>query len=137
VATDSDGDGCTAAQEAAMGFDDTKWYDFFDVPVPARPDPTPNGTRDRAISLGDVGAVLFYVGALQSGVCGDNPTGTGVDYDCDKNWDCIPDGRDYDRTPSPLPNPPWDAGPPNVPGVVNLADVGAVLAQVGLDCSTP
>jgi hypothetical protein len=130
---DSDGDGCADAQELALGLNPTAWHDFYDVPVPAYPDPTPNGPRNGAISLGDVGAVLFYTGASPTGVCGDNPNGMGVDYDCDKDGDTIADGVDYDRSPSPPPNPPWDAGPPN--SAISLADVGAVLAQSGLDCS--
>jgi len=46
----------------------------------------------------------------------------------------VRDGRDYDCSPGPLPNPPYDAGPPD--GTVNLGDV-VVLKQVGLDCSGP
>jgi hypothetical protein len=136
---DSDGDGwCSDAEETAMGFNPTKWYDYFDAPVPANfPDvkngvANPNGVRNGAISLGDVGAVLTYTGTAPTAVCGDNPNGLGVDYDCDKNGDGVPDGVDYDRSPSAVPNPPWDAGPPN--NAISLADVGAVLAQVGLSC---
>lgn len=33
---DDDNDGCTDSQEAAMGFNANAWYDFYDVPVPAR-----------------------------------------------------------------------------------------------------
>ena len=115
-----------------MGFNAGAWYDFFDVPVPARADPLPNGARDWAISLGDAGAVMLYVGTSPSGVCGDNANGNGVDYDCDKDGSGTADGLDYDRNSSPLANPPWDAGPPD--GAVNVADVGAVLAQAGLSC---
>jgi hypothetical protein len=148
---DADGDGCTAAQEEYPGEDmsnpgascaappapcysDSAWYDFYDVPVPARADPLPNGSRDRAINLGDVGAVLFYAGASPTGVCGDNPNGNGVDYDCNKDGSGAADGVDYDRTASAPPNPPWEAGPPN--SAVTLADVGAVLAQAGLGCTS-
>jgi len=68
-----------------------------------------------------------------------------VDYDSDKGVDTnadtvadmppdgVPDGRDYDRSPGGLPNPPWDAGPPD--GAIAMDDVLANLAQVGLDCS--
>ena len=38
--TDTDGDGCTDAEEAAMGFDLADSYDVFDVPVPALADPS-------------------------------------------------------------------------------------------------
>ena len=44
-------------------------------------------------------------------------------------------GQDCDRSPSLEPNPPWDADPPD--GAVNMADVLAVPAQVGLACSGP
>jgi hypothetical protein len=134
---DSDGDGCTDAEEIAMGFDPFAWYDFYDVPVPANPDPTPNGIRNKAINLADVIATLSYVFTCDN--CA--PNDQGVDYDSLKDGDWNADttvdeldkvGRRYDRSPSPDPNPPWDAGPPN--GVVNMADVLAVLAQVGLQC---
>jgi hypothetical protein len=132
---DDDADGCTPAQEISIGLDPTAWYDFFDVPVPARPDPLPNGLWDRVVNLGDVGAVLLYAGASSTGSCGDNPSGTGVDYDCDKDADTIVDGLDYDRSAGGAPDPPWEAGPPDQ--AVNLVDVGAVLAQAGLSCSVP
>ena len=59
----------------------------------------------------------------------------GVDYDCDKDANGTADGLDYDRSPSTPPNPPWEVGPPNAG--VGFDDVGAVLAQTGLDCSGP
>jgi hypothetical protein len=142
---DTDSDGCADSGEPAGAqppepgstgaYNPLAWYDFYDVPVPANRDPTANGVKNKAVSLGDVGAVLFYTGASRTGICGDNPNGVGVDYDCDKNGDTIADGLNYDRSPSAAPNPPWDAGPPN--SAISLADVGAVLAQVGLDCSGP
>jgi len=148
-ATDTDGDGCTCGEELSQpndglppllpgetgGFNPAAWYDFYDVPVPANPDPTPNGPKNQAINMGDVGAVLFYVPSNPSGTCGDDPNANGADYDCDKDSDTVPDGQDYDRSPSAEPNPPWDAGPPN--NAVNMGDVGAVLPQVPLDCSWP
>jgi len=114
-----------------MGFDPYNLYDFYDVPVGANPDPTPNGSRDKAITMSDVLAVLFYVGT------GENrpPNANGVDYDSNKMGAGTKAGRDYDRSPSALPNPPWDAGPPD--GTVNMADVLTVLTQAGLDCSGP
>jgi subtilisin family serine protease len=130
---DTDGDGCSDVQELAMSFNPNAWYDFYDVPVPARPDPTPNGAKDRLVDIRDVLAVLFYAFSEPTGACGDNPNASGADYDCDKDSDGIADGVDYDRTPSVEPNPPWDAGPPD--GVVDIRDVLAVLIQFGLDCS--
>jgi hypothetical protein len=146
---DSDLDGCDDADETQMDFDALAWYDFYDVPVPANPDPSPNGTRNRAINMGDVLATLFYVPASQtcahvttcglaappnsSPCCADKLNGNGVDYDRDKDGDTVADGIDYDRSPGPEPSPPWDAGPPN--GAINLSDVLAALAQVPLACT--
>lgn len=145
---DSDGDGCTSDEEAfgapspkpgstcaspAACYSDSNWYDFYDVPVPANPDPTANGTKNQAIAMDDVLAVLLYVPSAPSGTCGDDPNPNGVDYDCDKDGNTVPDGQDYDRSPGPEPSPPWDVGPPD--DAVAMADVLAVLAQVILDCS--
>jgi hypothetical protein len=135
---DSDGDGCTDAQELVMGFNSNAWYDFYDVPVPARADPSPNGARTRVVDIRDVLAVLFY--AFADG--GGPPNANGVSYDtikgsCDIHGDATPDkeGLCYDRSASSAPNPPWDAGPPNQ--VVDIRDVLAALAQFGLNCSGP
>jgi len=130
LAGDSDGDGCSDSQEEAMGFNPQNRWDVYDVPVPANADPTPNGTRNRAMNLQDVVGVLRYVGTADNG-----PSNGKVDYDSDKNGDAIEDGVDYDRSPSPPPSPPYDAGPPS--SAVNLQDVVVVLKQVGLDCSGP
>jgi hypothetical protein len=129
--SDSDGDGCNDGREyvSLAGFSPLAWYDFFDVPVPANPDMTPNGSRNKSVDISDVLAVLTYTGATDNGP----PNGNGVDYDSDKNGDTVEDGRDYDRTPSMAPNPPWEVGPPD--SVVDIQDVLAVLAQSGLDCS--
>jgi predicted secreted protein len=142
---DDDNDGCADVEELAGApvpkpgstgpYDPLAGHDFYDVPVPANPDMTPNGARNQAVSLGDVGAVLFYAGTSPTGACGDNPNGMGVDYDCDKDGDGRADGLDYDRAPSAEANPPWGAGPPD--GAISFIDVGAVLAQLGLQCSGP
>jgi parallel beta-helix repeat protein len=139
---DTDGDGCRDGREYLLmpGFNPraSYWYDFYDVPVPVNADPTPNGSSDRAINLQDVVAVLKYVGASENGPA----NGAGLDYDsikgsCHVNGHTAPDkeGLCYDRSPGLLPNPPYDAGPPD--GVVNLQDVVVALRQVGLDCSGP
>jgi hypothetical protein len=134
---DSDGDGCTDAQESAMGFNPNAWYDFYDVPVPANQDPTANGPKNQAVTFGDILATLFYAGTCDG--CAANLNG--VDYDsikgsCDWNGDTTADkeGLCYDRSPGPLPNPPYDAGAPN--GAVNFQDVVIMLNQVGLVCRT-
>jgi hypothetical protein len=135
-----------------MGFDSNAWYDFYDVPVPVNADPTPNGTRNRAVNLLDVLAVLKYVPSPPPGGTLNDPNVNGVAYNSlkDRDWfDSMnevmyPDGqlnkgdavgRRYDRTTSPGSNPPWDAGPPD--GVISLMDVLAALKQYGLDCSAP
>jgi hypothetical protein len=139
---DSDGDGCTDSQEAAMGFNPHNYWDFYDVPTAAMPDPAPNGIKDRVVSVLDAMAVVRYSnlnsttppGGYPTGVCGDNPSFFGMDYDCDKNGDGRADGLDYDRYAGPLPNPPWDTGPPD--GHINILDVWWVAKQMSLnlDC---
>jgi titin len=146
VDADIDADGCSYAEETAGAhhpkpgstctgstgaYDPLAWYDFYDVPVPAYPDPAPNGTRNQAVNVQDVVGVLKYAGTQNDGP----PNGYGVDYDSDKNGDTVEDGRDYDRSPGPLPSPPWDAGAPD--GAVNVQDVVTLLKQVGLDCRRP
>jgi hypothetical protein len=149
LAADNDGDGCGNSEElggaaaAAPGstgaYDPLAWYDFYDVPVPAYPDMTPNGPKNQAVALADVLAVLKHVGTLDGD--GGVPNTNGVAYDsvkdsCDWNADANPDeeGLCYDRTtPSSAPNPPWEVGPPS--GAVTLSDVLGALKQVGLDCS--
>jgi hypothetical protein len=149
---DSDGDGCTAYEEAfgapppmpgstctspASCYSDSAWYDFYDVPAPANVDPTPNGVRNRVVDAADVLAVVRYGFADEGGP----PNANGVDYDsvkgsCDYNADTTPDkeGRCYDRSASAPPNPPWEAGTPN--GVIDASDVLMALAQaLVVDCT--
>jgi len=165
VCSDCDGDGCVAEEEAfgapdpKPGFtcatadpcySDSRWYDFYDVPVPAVADPAQNGPRDGAVAMDDVLSTLFYFGTVD-GDAGD-PNSNGVTYDSLKDGDWFngagqvmsPDGltnqwdkvgRRYDRSPGPVPNQPWEAGPPD--GAVAMDDVITVLAQMGLDCSGP
>jgi hypothetical protein len=144
---DTDRDGCADSEELAGApapepgstgpYEALAWYDFFDVPVPASPDPTPNGPRNQAIATADILAVLLYVGTYHGD--GGTPSAKGVAYDivkgsCDVDGDTVSDkeGLCYDRSVSTEPNPPWAAGPPD--GAVNMADVLGLLAQVGLDC---
>jgi hypothetical protein len=143
--TDNDGDGCSWTQEAFGApspypgstcasvdscYSDFAGYDVFDVPVPANADPEANGVKDGAVTMSDVLAVLRYVFTKE----GRGPV-NGVDYDADKNGDTIKDGRDYDRSSGPGPNPPWAAGPPD--GAVSMDDIMVILPQVGLSCAGP
>jgi hypothetical protein len=152
---DTDGDGCTDDKEAPArpndlvppflpaetgAYDPQAWYDFYDVPVPANPDPIANGPKSQTVTMADVFAVLLYVGTGNDLL----PNPSGVDYDSLKDGDWNGDttlddldevGRRYDRTPGTDPSPPYEVGPPN--GAIAFNDVLAVLAQVGLDCRTP
>jgi parallel beta-helix repeat protein len=147
--SDPDDDGCTSAQESALGsaFNPSAWYDVYDVPVPANADPKANGPRNKIVNMSDVLAVLFYVFASEDPShpgCGDNPNANNVDYDCTKGIDTIHHptlkvGMMYDRSPGLGPDPTTGkdpVGPPN--GVVNMVDVLAVLAQAfQVVCSGP
>jgi hypothetical protein len=65
----------------------------------------PNRTKNRAVNIADVLAVLFNVEASATGACGDNLNDNSVRYDCDKGVDTnggtmaeippdsVPDGR--------------------------------------------
>jgi hypothetical protein len=140
-AVDSDGDGCADIEEAGddpmLGGDRNPFfaYDFYDVPVPANSDPTPSGPRSKAVTMPDVLAVLFYVGARANYP----PNANGVDYDSlkdgDWNEDTVVDDGDkvglrYDRSASW----PWSGAPS---GAINMGDVLAALDQVGHSCSAP
>jgi hypothetical protein len=135
---DTDTDGCADGEETAsnitLGGDrnPTSRWDFFDVPAPAmgvgddgKPVITPASTRNKAVSLQDVGVVLAYVGR----------SGVSIYYTGDYNGDGISDGQHFDRSDSTDLSKPWRLGPPN--GAVSLQDVGFVLAQVGHTCTSP
>ncbi len=133
--TDADGDGCDDVKELGGDWhlggqrDPNNPWDFGDVPTPAISASNPNPSKNKSITLSDVSAVLFYVGTSAGG----GPNANGVDYDNDFNANGIPDGREYDRTPSTNPNEKWRSGPPN--GAVTLQDVSIALAQVGTNCN--
>ena len=139
---DSDNDGCTDAEEQrdaphnAPG--ETGLYDrlspandgdFYDVPAPAITSMNPNPSKNKAVTLQDVSAVLFYSGT-SAGNPGANPNG--VTYGSDLNANGVPDGQEYDRTPSDLPNPPWGVKPHN--NAVSGQDTSAALQQIGRSC---
>ena len=128
---DADADGCSDANELGVNHllggerDPGNPWDFGDVPVPSLP---AAGTRDRAINLGDVGAILPWIGAANNG----GPNAMGNDYDNDTNGNGIEDGMEYDRSPSTTPGKPWLLTAPN--GAISLSDAGALLGSVGDRC---
>lgn len=139
-APDTDGDGCNDGREYVGSNPNHKLggdrdplspWDFFDVPVPAngpvgadgKATLAPGATKNRAVTLGDVSAILAYVGR----------TSTNAEYQADHNNDGIADGQQLDRTPSSTPGKPWRSGPPN--NVILLSDVAIALAQVGDNCN--
>ncbi len=148
---DPDDDGCTDAEEVALGdnFDPTAWYDVYDVPVPAKADAAgANGFRNKIVDIGDVLAVLFYAFADNDGP----PNANGVDYDSIKGWDGdgdsvndavpihnIEEGLKYDRSPGLGPSGDTGIDPAGAPnGAIDIGDVLATLAQsFVVDCTAP
>jgi hypothetical protein len=136
-APDTDLDGCNDSHELrptkAQGGqrDPTDAYDFFSVPLPVLSAAHTNGTRDRSVSIGDVIAVLYYVGTAS----GQGANGNGVSYDTDLNANGVPDGQEYDRSPGGDGSRTWLTGAPN--GTVTIGDAIAALGQVGDDCGAP
>jgi len=155
ITTDGDGDGCSWYEEGFGSpspnpgstctavepcYSDFTRHDFYDVPVPVNADPTPNGDSNKAVTMDDVLAVLFYVGTYHGDGGTANPNGVAYDSvkgSCDIDGDTVADkeGLCYDRSPSAAPNPPWNAGPPN--GAVSMNDLMVLLPQVGLSCAEP
>ncbi len=135
LSPNSDGDSCTDPQELgvnqAMGGRRSPLipWDFFDVPVPALSSSASEGQRDRLVNMSDVLAVVAYIG---TGV-GRGPNATGVAYDDDVDGDGVPDGRNYDRTPSEVSGQPWRSGPPD--GSVGIQDALVAIVQVGHACA--
>jgi hypothetical protein len=123
-----DNNGCSDAREPTMApaRDAANPWDFADMWVPALPASGPaTGNRNGAVSLADASAALVWVGTPNNG-------GTNIylrDYDADVNENGIEDGAEYDRTPGSTSGV---SGPPN--GAVSLADVSAILVQVGDVC---
>jgi sugar lactone lactonase YvrE len=134
-ASDTDHDGCSdsvelgANQMSGGQRDPNDEWDFFDVPAPALTRTSPNGARNRAVTIQDVIAIVSYIGTADNGPANMN----GVNYDTDYNGNTAKDGREYDRTPSTTPGEPWRSGPPN--GAVTIQDALVALAQVGDACA--
>ena len=127
---DSDGDGCTDAQEAgpkesAGGRrDPLSFWDFYDVYTSLPP------LRDRAITVGDIGAVVARFGAFVE------PPPT-EELALTQALTLPPPAPAYhaafDRG-GPLPGQNlWNLQPPD--GSINIVDIGAVVAQFGHRCN--
>jgi hypothetical protein len=139
---DSDDDGCADGREVrtlaftpAIGGDrdPVSGADFFDVPAPPLTSSAPGGAHDKAVSLIDVAAVLYYFGAIVEDPA--EPNGNGAKYGTDWNANLVLDGAEYDRTASVLTGKPWRSGPPD--GAVSLTDAAVALLQFGHDCTAP
>ena len=134
---DSDGDGCTDSRE--LGPDHRTGgqrnpadpYDFYDVPVPVLRPSDHSGTRDRAVSIGDVIAIVAYIGTSTANP--NAPNGQGLIYGSDLNGNGKLDGQEYDRSPSQTAGQPWDSGPPD--GAVRIGDALVALNSVGDNCN--
>jgi hypothetical protein len=140
---DADRDGCSRSEESpgakstapyapgstsattvagTVAFQDSAWYDFYDVPVPSLKG-GPGATYNGAVGTPDVLAVNSYSACRAGDAC----------YENDVNGNTVRDGLEYDRSPSTVPNKPYDAGPPN--GAIGTPDVLAVNAQSALKCA--
>ena len=123
-----DNNGCGDNREPALAppRDALNPWDFADMWVPALPPSgTPTGGRNGAVALSDASAALIWVGAANNG----QPNASLRDYDADTNVNGVEDGAEYDRTPGATMG---ISGPPN--GAVSLADVSAILVQIGDVC---
>ncbi len=140
---DSDGDGCTDAQELGPGpalggtRDPNNPHDFYDVPVPTAFNGGTLDDRDRAVTIArDLLAVLEYAGTSDGGPPNLGPDGLLAtpddrDYDQDNNGDTLDDGLLYDRSPGAN----WSGAPDGAITVID--DVLLVLAQSGHACQAP
>jgi hypothetical protein len=136
---DSDGDGCSDTEELGVASslggdrDPLRRWDFYDVPAPPLTAAAPGSTSDDAVSLLDVAAVLSYFGTTAANP--DDSYGNGARYGSDWNGNGLPDGQEYDRSPSAIAPKPWRSGPPD--GAVSLEDAAVALLQFGHGCSDP
>lgn len=135
-AADTDADGCNDGHELRVvklqggQRDPTDPYDFYDVPSPVlRPGQT-TGAHDHLVTIGDVIAVMYYIGTQAGGGTNTN----GVSYDTDLNGNGIVDGQEYDRTFGGYGSKLWLTGPPN--GTVTIGDAILALGHVGDNCNT-
>ncbi len=135
---DTDGDGCKDGHELLTAIykhqqggdrDPLNPWDFFDVPVPVLLPSSTTGTRNKAVSISDVIAIVSYIGTFDGGAANAN----GASYNSDLDGDGVADGREYDRAPSADMSKPWRSGAPT--GAVTIADALVALNQVGDNCN--
>jgi TolB protein len=122
---DTEGDGCADGEElgatAALGGgrNPTFFWDFFDVPTP------PSYTRDRAVSVADISAVVARFGAARPGGPPDKSTALAEAQSAPPLPPAYHAG--YDRTPNGSLT-----GPPD--GAISVQDIGRAVAQFGHSC---
>jgi hypothetical protein len=124
--SDVDGDGCTDFEEngssPALGGGRKKviYWDFFDVPVP------PSYSRDKAISVADIAAVVARFGSSRPGGPPDKATALTEA----QSGPPLPPAYHaaYDRTPSGA----FLSGPPD--GAISVQDISRAVAQFGHSC---
>ena len=125
---DDDNDGCTDEQEmgpsaASGGARNPKYFwDFFDVPTGSPP------ARDRAVTIGDIGAVVARFGTFR------DPVPSEGEALIEALTAPLPTGYHtaFDRSPPEQGADVWDAGPPD--GMITIGDIGAAVAQFGHTC---
>jgi alpha-tubulin suppressor-like RCC1 family protein len=133
---DSDQDGCTNGREMGPdpvhgGMRDPKSiWDFMDVPA------GPDLTRDKAITVADLGAIAARFGSNDYSVNGftrlspplSRPNSPVAPSHARSNYHPA-----YDRAGADPEGDPWDLLPPD--GVISVGDVASVVAQFGHTCA--
>jgi hypothetical protein len=123
---DDDNDGCTDVAEvganplAGGGRNPHVFWDFFDVPTP------PSFTRDKAISVGDIAAIVARFGSSRPGGPPDEATALAEAHSAPPAPPAYHAG--YDRTPSGALT-----GAPD--GAISVQDIGRAVAQFGHSCA--
>ena len=126
---DSDGDGCTDAQEfgpqVSLGGQRNPYdfWDFFDTPAGA---PL---ARDKVISVGDIGGVVARYGTSR-----ESPPTTeeALVEALTPPTDLTSYHPAFDRSGSDPAANPWNLLPPD--GIISAGDIGAVVVQFGHTC---
>jgi hypothetical protein len=129
--TNNDNNGCDNVTEMSPNHvvggqrDPLDPWDFADMWVPSLP---AAGSRNGAITIADAIAALPWIGTSTGGP----PNVSGRQYSTDTNANGVPDGAEYDRSPSMIAGMPWRSGPPN--GAVSIADALVVVNSIGDHC---